>query len=146
MQTTIQAFDDLTIYQLHMLYQARTDVFVVEQQCAYPEVDATDLTAYHVLIENAQHELCAYCRLYPGQQAATWHIGRVLVRQQNRGHGLAKQLLDASIAWLKSQQQASQIELDAQVYLVPFYQQIGFESVGQPFDDYGIEHQHMRLQ
>ncbi|GAB6091980.1 GNAT family N-acetyltransferase [Furfurilactobacillus curtus] len=146
MQTMIQSFDDLTTYQLHTIYQARTDVFVVEQQCAYPEVDATDLIAYHVSIKDEQDELCAYCRLYPGLQGETWHIGRVLVRQQNRGHGLASQLLADGIAWLKSQQQVNQIELDAQVYLVPFYQRIGFKLVGQPFDDYGIQHQHMRLQ
>lgn len=140
----IKEFKALTTRELFEIYRARTDVFVVEQACAYPEVDTIDLTAQHVFSTTADGQVQAYCRIYRDElRTDHWHIGRVLVAKTARGHGVARELVQTAIDWIKKQPEAKVIDIEAQVYLSAFYQQMGFEIMSKPFDDFGIAHQEM---
>ncbi|GKT03736.1 GNAT family N-acetyltransferase [Furfurilactobacillus sp. WILCCON 0119] len=144
--TLNKSFSALSTPELYQIYRARTDVFVVEQNCAYPEVDDIDLTAQHLFEQAADGHLETYCRIYAGAQGAVWHIGRVLVAQQDRGRGLARQVLTTALTWLSEQTTATTVEVEAQVYLTAFYASLGFKAEGDAFDDFGIMHQKMTLQ
>ena len=79
MKYIIKTFNDLTPKEIHQLYKARIDVFVVEQNCPYPDVDMHDLVSIHILLLNDCDELLAYCRVLPANTTfSTPSIGRVL--------------------------------------------------------------------
>lgn len=140
-----KAFDELTTTELFEIYRARTDVFVVEQDCAYPEVDADDLVSRHLWFAGEDGHVQAYCRLYPAAQAGHWHIGRVLVNERDRKQGLARELLQLALNWLQQQPEITVIDIAAQTYLTNFYASFGFQAVGEPFDDFGVMHQNMTM-
>lgn len=86
MNTIIKSFDKLTTQELFHIYKLRVDVFVVEQQCPYHEIDDIDLISYHIYLQNDNSLILAYCRLY--KQENTFHIGRVIatVRRKDTEH------------------------------------------------------------
>ena len=142
MEFKIQPFAELSVYQLQQIYQLRVAVFVVEQACAYQEVDEIDLTAQHVWLEE-NGLILAYLRLY--QLADGLHLGRVLVAPTHRSHGLAKQLLTQTLAYIRQQNIHTNLQIAAQSYLLPFYQSFGFQEVSTPYLEDGIEHIDMQL-
>lgn len=82
----IKTFDQLNTLELFYIYRARVDVFVVEQTCAYPEIDETDREALHLFQVNENDQIKAYCRLIPDEDIIK--LGRVLVAKSYRGQGL----------------------------------------------------------
>ena len=83
MKYIIKTFNDLTPKEIHQLYKSRIDVFVVEQNCPYPDVDMHDLVSIHILLLNDCDELLAYCRVLPANTTfPTPSIGRVLALQR----------------------------------------------------------------
>lgn len=138
-------FDELTARKLYEVLKLRVDVFVVEQNCPYPELDGLDQQAIH-LIYSENDEVLAYARLVPaGVKYELPSIGRVIVRKDARGRGLAKKLLERSIDWILTEWNASSIQLQGQVYLQEFYQSFGFEPVSDSYDEDGIPHVDMKL-
>lgn len=138
-------FDDLTPRQIHALYQLRVAVFVVEQHCAYQEVDDTDLTAIHLLATDATGQLAAYARLMqePHQQA---RFGRVIVSPVARGDGNGRQLIQRALQVIRRQWPATQqVNIQAQHYLDQFYRSFGFQPVSAVYLEDGIPHQDMVL-
>lgn len=85
-----KTFEQLSHRELFEIYKIRTAIFVVEQCCAYQEVDDNDLISHHLFAKHLQ-ELIAYCRVIPLEEKI--HIGRVLVKPSVRGKGLAKALM-----------------------------------------------------
>lgn len=138
MQTKIKKFSELTLEQYHRLLKARIAVFVVEQACAYQEVDDIDLTATHFWFENDQEEIIAYARIYSGEQ--TIHFGRVLVPKKERGKGLAKSLIQQVIEWIQFQFPEKKIHIEAQTYLRYFYTSFGFMVISEEYLEDGIPH------
>jgi ElaA protein len=144
--TTIhnESFADLESETLYALLRLRVDVFVVEQQAAYPELDGRDLEpgTRHLWITasgDAARPL-AYLRLL-AEPDGTMRIGRVVTAKEARGAGLAKRLV---VAALEVDPSAPTV-LDAQSYLVTFYSGLGFRPVGPEYvDDDGIPHVPMR--
>lgn len=139
-------FAELTTDQLFELLQLRVDVFVVEQACAYPELDRHDRQPQtRHLLGYLDGELVAYARLlppasrYPGSS-----IGRVAVAGCHRGQGLARQLMRQAMTWLQSQWPQYDIEISAQHYLQEFYQGLGFSAVSAVYLEDGIAHLDMR--
>ena len=130
-----RSFDDLTTRQLHDLVRLRVDVFVVEQDCAYAELDGRDIdpTTRHVWIADADDRPRAYLRLLDdgGQR----RIGRVVVRQDARSAGLARILVEHAI-----EAHVGPWVLDAQTYLVDWYERLGFAATGPEFIEDGIPH------
>lgn len=96
MTWNVKTFAELSTAELFAIYQVRTAVFVVEQQCAYQEVDHWDKSAVHFWQE-FDGKICAYCRIISQNDGI--HIGRVLVAQHARGKGLAKELMQQALAY-----------------------------------------------
>ena len=138
-------FDELTARKLYEVVKLRVDVFVVEQNCPYPELDDLDQQSIHLLYsENG--EILAYARLVPaGVKYELPSIGRVIVREEARGRGLAKQLLERSIDYIFTEWKAPAIQLQGQVYLQEFYRSFGFQPVSDSYDEDGIPHVDMKL-
>ena len=85
MNTIIKAFDKLTTHELFNIYKLRVDIFVVEQQCPYYEVDDIDTISHHIYLQNDNSKILAYCRLYKIED--TFHIGRVIASERRKGYG-----------------------------------------------------------
>ena len=130
-------FDELTTGELFEIYRLRCRVFIVEQQCAYPDIDDIDLTAIHIF--RRDNEITAYARVYQDRDAI--RIGRVVVQRELRGSGLGKELMARCLTIALSYNKA--VKLSAQHYLDRFYRQIGFEATSQVYLEDGIPHQDM---
>ncbi|AUJ11547.1 drug:proton antiporter [Xanthomonas oryzae pv. oryzae] len=130
--------------QLDALLHLRTDVFVVEQQCAYPEPDgkATDPAVLHVLGMTTHAELAAYRRVLPppGLSDPEPGIGRVVIAAAFRGSALAHALLRNGIRLVQTQWPGSAIQLGAQAHLQLFYAAHGFVPASAQSLEDGIPH------
>lgn len=124
---------------LYALLRLRVDVFVVEQNCPYPELDGRDLeprTRHYWLGGQGDPEpVLGYLRLLKDPDGR-YRIGRMCIASKARGQGLARRLMDAVLAEVGD----GECVADAQRYLVDFYAGYGFEPDGRPFDWDGIEH------
>ena len=143
MKVLVKTFNELTTQELYDLLELRSEVFVVEQECVYQDVDGKDCKAIHVLGYNEQ-KLIAYTRLFkPGDYFNEASIGRVVVRQTSRGSGEGYQIMNASIAYIKSKLNESQIRISAQTYLKKFYNNLEFTTTGEEYLEDGIPHINM---
>nr|WHW29769.1 putative N-acetyltransferase [uncultured bacterium] len=139
---SIKKFSQLSKDELYSLIKLRIDIFVVEQSCAYAELDDIDRDrdARHVLAHN-DSELIAYARLLPPAPGYVGsRIGRFAVRADARRRGLGSDLLKTCIAQATALWPDQGISISAQVYLTGFYQQYGFEPVSAPYVEDGIPH------
>jgi ElaA protein len=131
---------ELTAGQLHDLLKLRVDVFVVEQECPYPELDGLDLRPDTVhLWWPAAGEPLVYLRLL-AEPGGGWRIGRVCTAKDARGTGLGGRLMAAAMDRIGT----APAVLDAQTYAQEFYARFGFVPEGEPFDEDGIQHIRMR--
>ena len=137
-------FNELNTGELFTLMRARVDVFVVEQNCPYPELDDADIAADTLhLLGYQDGQLCAYARCISKEEKVA--IGRVLCVKQWRGKGLAKVLMNEALALCHNHFPGRTVVLSAQTYLLDFYRDFGFHTRGEPYLEDGIEHQDMEL-
>ncbi len=131
---------DLDTRTLYALLRLRVQVFVVEQACAYREVDGRDLDerTLHLWIEEGG-EVAAYLRLYPGSERADW-IGRVATAAGHRHRGLGATLMTEALG-----RTTRPVRISAQVRLADWYGSFGFVRCGPDFDEDGMPHIPMRL-
>lgn len=142
------AFADLTPHQLYELLQLRTDVFVMEQECAFQDMDGTDHLAVHLLgtvsMPGHGEQLIAYARLFPaGIKFSEASIGRVITRETVRGTGLGHVLIREAIASVAALWGVQPIRIGAQSRLTAYYRQHGFVEVGPAYLEDNIDHQDM---
>jgi ElaA protein len=143
MNWQVVTFSQLTTDSLYDLLALRTDIFVVEQACAYPELDGKDRhpQTLHVLGSDESGSLLAYSRLLPPElsypQAS---IGRVVVAKAGRGKGLAQQLMQLSIETALAAWPDAGIQIGAQEYLSRFYQGLNFRVNSEVYLEDGIAH------
>lgn len=136
---------DLNALQVHQLLQARTSVFVLEQQCIYLDADAYDLVAWHLIVW-ADDKVAAYLRVIdPGEKYAEASIGRVLTRSEFRGTGLGRQLMVEGLQRLFAQFPGTNVRISAQAYLQRFYESFGFAVSSAPYLEDDILHVEMLL-
>jgi ElaA protein len=135
----VAAFDELDPRTAYLLWQLREEVFVVEQACAYPELDGRDLEpgTRHVWVAEGDRPV-AYLRLLEDGHAV--RIGRVLVAADRRGRGIAEALMHAALGLVGDRVS----HLDAQSYLAGWYARFGYEASGPEFVEDGIPHVPMR--
>lgn len=137
-------FDEFSTDALYAVLQFRQAIFVVEQRCAYPDLDGRDRNAEHLLLW-VDGALAGYLRLIPEADAARVAIGRVSVGSRWRRQGLARHLMTEALSRCHSRYPDHAVTLAAQTYLIPFYQGFGFRPTSPPYDDYGVPHIDMRL-
>lgn len=136
----IKAFTELNTTELYQILKLRSEVFVVEQQCAYQDMDDKDIGSYHFMCFVDDH-LAGYTRLIPsGISYDEISIGRVVIRSDFRGLKLGQQLMKKSIASCKELFGNSPIRIGAQTYLIKFYNTLGFIETGEPYIEDGIPH------
>ncbi len=146
MSWNIKKFDELTNIELYTILKERTDVFVVEQECPYPEVDGKDLHAVHLFKED-KGVIAAYLRILPaGVSYQEASLGRVLVRREFRGQGLARELVQRGLDIIRSEWKETVVKIQAQEHLSEFYGSFGFEAVSEMYLEDGIPHVDMMLQ
>lgn len=140
MQVKVKRFEDLTLHELYEVLQLRSEVFVVEQDCVYQDIDGKDEKALHVLGYEAD-VLVAYTRIFPpGVYFYEAAIGRVVVRKESRKNSYGHKILQASIQAIEDHYSTRQIKLSAQTYLTKFYESHGFHQVGEGYLEDGIPH------
>lgn len=146
MNWTLKKFKDLTVDELYALLRLRTEVFVVEQNCVFQDMDNKDQHCHH-LMGWKENELVAYTRLvpegvsYPGYPS----IGRVVTSPAARGGGIGRLLMKKSIEETRHLFGNGPIKIGAQLYLLAFYTSLGFEKTSDIYMEDGIEHIEMIL-
>lgn len=143
MRLVIKHFSELTRDELFAIYKLRVSVFVVEQRCAYLEVDDFDKEAYHIWLED-DDGIEAYLRLMPAGVARTEvSLGRVIAVK--RRCGLGSRIVSEGIRFAKEKLQADEIVIEAQTYVKTMYEMLGFKTESEEFLEDGIPHIRMRL-
>lgn len=146
MKWDVRLFHKLSVNQLFDALQLRVNVFVVEQQCAYPELDEYDRHAEtrHFSGSNEAGQLMAYARILPpGSRYLDVNLGRFVVRKDARGQGVGHQLLREALKEIQNNWPGSAIRISAQDYLQKFYEQYGFLRVSDVYLEDGIPHVEM---
>ncbi len=147
MQNLVWAeFAELDREALYDLLQLRSEVFVVEQQSLFPDIDGLDRVARHLLLYKADGQLAGYLRLLGPEHrgGGAVAISRVVVRESARGAGLGRLLMEAALAESGRLFGETPVELSAQVDQEAFYRSLGFVTqAGAPYDDAGILHVNM---
>lgn len=140
MEFVIKSFKELDIHELYQILQLRSEVFVVEQDCVYQDVDFKDQKALHILgIKN--NKIIAYTRIFkPGDYFENSSIGRVVVAASERKFGYGHYLMEASIKAINDNFKVHLITISAQKYLKNFYESHSFIQIGEEYLEDGIPH------
>ncbi|WP_445383595.1 GNAT family N-acetyltransferase [Robiginitalea sp. IMCC43444] len=140
MKILVKSFSELSVEELYALLQLRSDIFVVEQQCIYLDLDGIDTKAVHVLGYEGS-ELAAYTRIFrAGDNMELASIGRVAVQQGYRGQGKGVEIMKASLEAVASEFGEKDVAISAQTYLIEFYEGLGFKKKGDIYLEDDIPH------
>ena len=132
-------FEDLDIHTLEEIYGLRVAVFIVEQECAYQEIDGKDEFSLHIYKTDASG-IIAYLRIILEKPVS---IGRVIVRSDRRGSGLGRELMGQAMEYVDVHHSGELIYLHGQAYLKEYYESFGFEVVSEMHLEDNIPHYHM---
>lgn len=136
----VKSFDKLSTKELYDLLQLRSEVFVVEQDCVYQDIDGKDQKALHIL-GFKDELLVAYTRIFkPGDYFELASIGRVVVKENQRLYKYGYDIMKASIQAIKTEYNQTKIKISAQCYLKRFYNNLNFLEVGEQYLEDGIPH------
>ncbi len=142
-QWKLSAFDALSVQELYELLQLRTEVFALEQNCIFQDMDGADAQAVH-LMGRRGGQLLAYARCFPaGIKFPEASIGRILTREQVRGSGLGHLLIEQALAAVATLWGRQPIRIGAQARLKDLYTGHGFVDVGRAYIEDGIDHLEM---
>lgn len=145
MEITTYNYNELSADQLYEILKLRAEVFVVEQNCAYQDLDNKDNKALH-LIGEINNKIVAYTRIFKkGDYFINSSIGRVLVKKEFRKKEYGKIIMKKSIERIKQDPKEEKIELSAQKYLINFYKEFGFKKIGEEYTEDNIPHIKMIL-
>lgn len=135
----IHEFDQFEAVDLYRVLKLRQDVFIIEQDCIYDDIDTLDLFSRHLLLYDNE-SLVAYCRIVPeGAKFDAPSIGRVIVNPDYRSLGKGRVLMEKALELLRGES-VSKVIIEGQVYLERFYHSLGFQKKSEPYDVDGIKH------
>lgn len=144
-----KTFEELTVAELYALLRLRAEVFVVEQDCPYQDVDNADQYAVHLMGYDEQQQLGAYARIFaPGIRSRGMNydmasIGRVITSKEQRGKGVGRELMQKAIGALETRFGKQAIKISAQQYLTKFYESLGFRQTSDMYLEDNIPHVEM---
>ena len=140
----VKSFQELSLEEFHDIIALRIQIFIIEQNCPYQEVDGKDKLAHHLFSKNEMDEIIAVTRILPqGISYAEVAIGRVVVHEDYRGTGLGNQLMADSMNFVKDEYGKVPVRLSAQKHLENYYGNHGFKSTGKEYLEDGIPHVEM---
>ena len=135
----IKSFEELNKAELYQIIQLRIAVFIVEQDCPYPDLDDMDQDAQHMWIEDAGEIVC-YLRVNPaGSRFTEPSLGRIVTKKSHRNHGLAEKLIKKAID-LVCEKESKAIRISAQCYLKKYYEKFGFIKASEEYLEDDIPH------
>ena len=141
MEIIVKHFKELTLEELYEILKIRAEVFVVEQDCAYQDLDDIDQDSYHVYLKE-NDKMIGYLRVIDkDKRLDEVSLGRVVSLKRRCGVGTA--LMKAGIAVAKEKYGAMKIKIGAQLYAKPFYEQVGFYQISEEYLEDGIPHIYM---
>ena len=144
MEWKIKRFDKLTLNELYDILMLRSRIFVVEQKCAYQDVDGADRCSHQLFGYELDGRLAGSLRILDaGQTFEEPAIGRVAVEPELRGKGYAREMMEQALDFMENNLGANKIKIEAQVYLIEFYKSLGFKAVSESFLEDGIPHVNM---
>lgn len=136
----LKKFEALSVWELYPILQLRSQVFVVEQNCVYQDLDGKDAQALHIFALEGK-QVVAYARLFkPGDYFDLASIGRVVVDENFRKLKLGHELIEKSIEAIETHFNTIEIKISAQLYLKKFYETHGFVQTGEGYLEDGIPH------
>ena len=145
MKITTYTYQQLSKEKLYQIIKLRLEVFVIEQNCIYQDLDNKDQKAIH-LVGEEDGKLIAYTRLFKkGDYFENASIGRVIVKKESRKKDYGKTIMQKSIEELKNEHNEENIEISAQKYLIKFYLDLGFKKIGEEYLEDNIPHIKMLL-
>ncbi len=137
-------FSDLSLDDLYAVVRLREAVFIIEQNCPYPDADGRDPNAWHLLgwqEYEGKRRLVAYARVFePGVRYKEASVGRVVTAPEVRGTGLGKILMAEALRRIESLVPGQLVKIAAQRRLENFYVGLGFKPVSAPYEEDGIIH------
>jgi len=140
MDIVIKYFHELTTQELYNILQLRSEVFVVEQNCIYQDIDGKDQKAVHIFFTE-NNKTIAYSRIFnEGEYFENPSIGRVVVEKEKRGTELGKKIMVEGAKYIKENYINKNIEISAQKYLKEFYTNLGYKFTGKEYLEDGIPH------
>ena len=135
----IKSFNELNKAELYQIIQLRIAVFIVEQDCPYPDLDDMDQDAQHLWIEDAGEIVC-YLRVNPaGSRFSEPSLGRIVTKKNHRNRGLAEKLIKKAID-LVCEKESRAIRISAQCYLEKYYEKFGFIKASEEYLEDNIPH------
>jgi len=144
LQFKIKRFNELSTTELYSVLQLRSEVFVVEQNCVYQDIDGKDAKAIH-LLGTYNNELVAYVRIFkPGDYFEQASIGRVVVKQNYRNRNWGYVLMNEAIQATQTVFNETKITISAQLYLKKFYENLGFIQTSEMYLEDDIPHIEMK--
>jgi len=145
LKITTYTYQQLSKEKLYQIIRLRLEVFVLEQNCIYQDLDNKDQKAIH-LVGEEEGKVIAYTRLFKkGDYFENASIGRVIVRKESRKKDYGKIIMQKSIEELKNEHNEENIEISAQKYLIKFYDDLGFKKMGEEYLEDNIPHIKMIL-
>ncbi len=136
----VKRFEELSTVELYKILRLRAEVFVVEQDCVYQDIDDKDQKATHV-IGYKNDQVIAYTRVFDaGDYFENASIGRVVVSKPERQYGYGHDLIKESIKAIENVFKTNTIKISAQTYLKRFYESHGFTQIGEEYLEDGIPH------
>ena len=136
----VKSFEELSKLELYKILRLRAEVFIVEQNCVYQDVDDKDQKALHVILKKSE-EIIGYTRLFwPGDYFKEASIGRVVISKKERDNNYGSELMKASILAISEKMKEKKIKISAQTYLKIFYNNLGFLESGKEYLEDGIPH------
>lgn len=142
LEWSVKSWEQLSKDDLYQLLALRSEVFVVEQNCVFQDMDFKDQKALHVLGKDANAELKAYSRIFAKDQYYKdfQSVGRIVTEGKSRNSGYGVELLEFSIRACEENFGTDQIKIGAQKYLTNFYEKFGFKEIGEDYMEDGIPH------
>ena len=139
MKLEVKPWSELSRKEINDIFSLRSEVFIVEQDCAYQDVDGKDENADHILLR-IEEELVGYARVFnENTYFKEASFGRALVKKKHRGEGYGHLIVEKALEYLKESKQ-SPIKISAQSYLKDFYSSHGFVARGDEYLEDGIPH------